>query len=1248
MLLKRLLFGAGFVQLSLVGGLAPVFAQSTTQLNALPIEVRNGVYGLAPLGRIPTPFTPNNFWGALVKQTDGIINGTVNFPYNLPLISSSPSSPSMQTQAILDAPYSRPNLYQLADGYGTRLGKAYQSIATWNNSQPYSESKASWTQVSKNVTDLIWFAGTKVRDSNLAMRAVLGTGVNLGTDYTSNLGALGVATGVMARAYGLPAPEVVILPDGKADAITGNLKIFSFTPTPGALIYQTNAFGDPAAGGGAVPVDSVSFDTGGFNVRPFEVFSFNRELGSLPSFYARNFNTDGDCATTTCKNYNSNWAYFFSSDPKDTDNTPLIGFDGQTTSSSYASGHAIYGWYGGLIMAMLLPESFQQMNTRGAENAFGRIIGGWHWPTDIVASRVHSYFGIAQMMAGEEGYYGTVARPIPAGNPDLTTDEARRAPVVGPAGASNSFRNLLYAARADMVQSMTAACGVSVAACAQDDTSRFSDKETNRRFYEATLTIGLPRVYSDLDLVGYNFDFNNFNPSVAYVAWRRIGNTLTEADVLANERRYARNAGYLLETRFPYLDLAQRNDVLTTTAIADVGQFLENGSAFGAYSRINLFKASDGYGAFLNNVTVSMNAALGGFNAADTWSNDIGEFGGSWGLTKTGSGVLTLSGNNSFTGPINLDGGGLGINGSVRRSSGLVANAGVLSGTGQLPSTTINQAATHAPGNSIGTQTVNGAYALNGGTLAIEIQGPQTDRINVTGNVNPFTGKASLISFGGGTPWPTFNYTILSAPNSSNFALANSLTLDPARVPSALLSLGANLVQEVDGNPLTFDVQWQPRHSAGATTAAMQALGRNSSNVLSTAGVLDRSIQQLKLQSNNNTNSGGPAIGVSGFTQNQAIAAGQSPSFIQALSDLIALPSGSSLSSAVNAISPQPYAAFLSVGLDTLRQQRSELLRQAGQCQQTGWVINSPTEPQSRNSFPGGQSKRIPLCAFVQAGNTNASVNGDQSLSSYNSGIFTSGFGLEAKLSKIWTVGLAYGYGTSYANNFSAASSAVTADVNSFSIYSVYRPDQRLSLSGLLGYSNFSINGNRSIPGLSSELSGSTSASGLTAAFEASYLVPLSSTTAATQVLAKPLLGLAWGGYGQSGFSESGGSFAQSVTSRTANSLLGTVGVELMTNPLPLNASRTVSITPRLTLAYQGDFLANNVQNKTVDSSFVGAPSAGTLTTEGQNLGANNLNLSGGFSVQVAENVDIYASATYLLLSNANQFSYGGGLRMKF
>lgn len=1244
---KAFAVAAGIVHSSLGGGIGAALAQvSTANLNALPIDARNGVYGLAPLGAISTPYTSTNFWGVLANQTNGIINGTINFPYNLPLTSSSPSSPSMQTQAILDAPYTRPNLYQLADGYGTRLGQAYQSVATWSNSEPYDYENAAgdntqkWAAVSSNVTNLIWFAGTKLRDSNLTMRAILGTGIpqSSAINYTSELEALGVATGFMARAYGLPAP-------GSQDCRrTGCLKnLPAYTPTPGAIIFQANAYGDPNALGGAVPVNSVTFDTGGFNVRPFEVFSFNKDLGSVPTFYARNYNTDGECATTTCQNYNANWAYFFEAGDG-RDNEPPIGFDGQTESSSYASGHAIYGWYGGLIMGMLLPERFQQMNTRGAENAFGRIIGGWHWPTDIVASRTHSYFGIAQMMAGEEGYYGTVGRDIPAGNPNLDSPETP-APVVGPAGSANSFRNLLQGARADMVTAMTTACGMSVAACAQEDSSRFADKETNRRFYEAILTMGLPRVYSEADLTGYNFDFNNFTPGTNYRAWRRLGNSLTEEQVLEQERRYARNAGYLLETRFPYLDQGQRNDVLTTTAIAEVGQFLENGSAFGAYSRINLFEASDGYGAFLSDVTVTMDAALGGFNAADIWSNDIGERGVSRGLTKNGSGILTLAGNNTFTGPITINGGGLNITGSVAQSSGIVANAGVIGGTGNLPATTINTGATHAPGNSIGTQTINGNYSLNNATLALEFQGPTSDRVTVTGNVNAFSGTAQLAPFGGGTPWPSFNYTVVAAFNSPAFTGPNSLTLDDALVTSALLRAGAQLRQEVDNDLRTFDLSWQPLTATGATSAAMQTLGNANPQAMAVSGLIDRSIQQLQANSNGNINPGGAAIGNSGFSQNQATAAGLSADYIQSVSDLIGLSSGSALTNAVNAIAPEPYAAFLSVGLDTLRQQRSNILAQAGQCHATGWVINQAKSTKAKAST----AKRPPLCVYAQAGNTTGVVNGSQGLDSYNSGIFSTGLGLETSLSKRWTLGLAYGYGSSYANNFSGANAFVNANVNGVSVYSVYRPDRRWAISSLLGYSNFTISGNRTIPGIgTAPLTGGTSANGVTAAVEATYLLPLTAPTAKTQVLAKPLLGLAWGGYQQTGFNETGGGFSQSVQGRTANSLLGTVGVEFTTSPLPLNAQGTTSIIPRLAVAYQVDPLANNVQNKTVDSSFVGAPGAGALSTEGQNLGVNNLNVAGGVTVQVADQVSIYATASYLLLSNANQFSYNGGVRVKF
>jgi hypothetical protein len=85
-----------------------------------------------------------------------------------------------------------------------------------------------------------------------------------------------------------------------------------------------------------------------------------------------------------------------------------------------------------------------------------------------------------------------------------------------------------------------------------------------------------------------------------------------------------------------------------------------------------------------------------------------------------------------------------------------------------------------------------------------------------------------------------------------------------------------------------------------------------------------------------------------------------SADYIQSVSDLIGLTSGAALTNAVNAIAPEPYAAFLSVGLDTLRQQRSNLLAQAGQCHAIGWVVN-PAKPNKATSTTS-KAKRPPLC----------------------------------------------------------------------------------------------------------------------------------------------------------------------------------------------------------------------------------------------------------------------------------------------
>ena len=617
--------------------------------------------------------------------------------------------------------------------------------------------------------------------------------------------------------------------------------------------------------------------------------------------------------------------------------------------------------------------------------------------------------------------------------------------------------------------------------------------------------------------------------------------------------------------------------------------------------------------------------------------------------TSTG-GSTNLTGVSTYTGATVVSSGAkLSVNGSIASSSGLTVNSGgTIGGNGQLPATTIASGGVMAPGNSIGTLTVNGNYGLNGGTLAIELQGPQNDQIVVTGNVAPFTGTAAFSSYGGGTAWPGLTYSVLTANASAPFATSTSLRLDQSQItPSALLQLGTTLIQEADGNPRTFDVQWRPNNGTGAATSAMQALGADNGNTRPAATLFDGAFNRLAAASAGNTNAAGAAIGTTGFTANQATAAGLSTGFVNRMAALLAIPDGTQLQQALGSVTPQSYAAFQSVSLNALRLQRETINSQAGNCQQTGWLINGSTGGNDKKVASTSQAK-VPLCAFATGGNSTSTINSSRGLSGYDSTIAGGFFGLEMQPTSQWTVGVAYGYGTAVLGNLGASANTVSSTLNSISLYGVYKPDPGWSIKTLLGYSNTIINGQRNLIaiGNGTPISGSTTGNGYTAAVLADYSIPLTKPAARVSVALNPQLGVAYGSYQQNGFQETGDpSMNLNVASHTSQSLLGSIGAELVA-AIPLNSANSQLFKPRLAVAYQVDALANSRGNTSIDATL---PAAGAnLTTSSLGRGVNDITVSGTLEYVIAPKASLYATASYEAFTTGNQFAYGGGVKISF
>ncbi len=419
-------------------------------------------------------------------------------------------------------------------------------------------------------------------------------------------------------------------------------------------------------------------------------------------------------------------------------------WESNQTAQSFISEHSIDGNTTALLYALMLPQAYQSLMVSAQQFGLSRNILGLHYPLDIIGGRVISYYTMTQLLAGNP-LYSSAFNNIMGGTVNFASYvqglSTQLGAALGPAATAVPY----------------AACAGNVASCLANGT-----------FPSASQLTAANQAYASLSTYGL--------PSVLPASSTNVA---------------PQNSNLLISLRFPYLSAAQQLDVLTSTMLP-AGVPLDDGSG---WARLNLYAAAGGYGAFNSGmVTVTMDAAQGGFNAIDFWGNNIG---GSGGLTKMGSGTLVLGGNNTYTGGTIVGGGTLALSGTMIGNLGILPGATFVSSGGYAvqPGATLSNAGTF--------QSVNAALS-NMGTLG-NSGAMLTDLVN-GGSVSNTGTITGTVSNGGafannGLVTGAFNNAgLLSGTGTIAGNLANSAVVAPGNTGIGTLSVAGNYVHAAAGS----------------------------------------------------------------------------------------------------------------------------------------------------------------------------------------------------------------------------------------------------------------------------------------------------------------------------------------------------------------------------------------------------------------------------------------------------------------
>lgn len=139
-----------------------------------------------------------------------------------------------------------------------------------------------------------------------------------------------------------------------------------------------------------------------------------------------------------------------------------VGYDALSTDGSYPSGHTYAGYTVGTLLATLVPELSAPLLARASEYGDNRVVLGFHYPIDVMGSRMVSQAAIAHRWADPQ------------------------------------FAPLLLAARQELLEVFTTACTAAgfddLASCSRQDAYRGLDVAGDLAVYSQRLSYGFAKV----------------------------------------------------------------------------------------------------------------------------------------------------------------------------------------------------------------------------------------------------------------------------------------------------------------------------------------------------------------------------------------------------------------------------------------------------------------------------------------------------------------------------------------------------------------------------------------------------------------------------------------------------------------------------------------------------------------------------------------------------------------------------------